>query len=205
MKKFYSALVAMFIAVTASAQVYVGGQVGLWRNTDANHTSFNIAPEVGYNLSDKWAIGTEISYDYDYSIISVYDAPYGLKTTGVGFAPYVRYTAAKFGPVSLIFDGGFGFMTYKYKYKCKCKYNDYDYDNERLSDNKSYNAWKIGVTPGVKVSLAKNVDFIASLGFLGYRDNDDVKGLDVSPVFGEKGFGFSFSSQDLQFGVIYNF
>lgn len=183
MKKFYSALVAMFIAVTASAQVYVGGQVGLWRNTDANHTSFNIAPEVGYNLSDKWAVGTEIGYVYDYSN--------GLKTNGVGIAPYARYTAAKFGPVSLIFDGGFGFLT------CKYKYDGHESD--------SYNAWKIGVTPGVKVSLAKNVDFIASLGFLGYRDNDDIEGLDVSPAFGEKGFGFSFSSQDLQFGVIYNF
>lgn len=50
----------MLVAIAASAQVYVGGQVGLWRNTDDNHSKFSIAPEVGYNLSDKWAVGIGI-------------------------------------------------------------------------------------------------------------------------------------------------
>ena len=62
------------------------------------------------------------------------------------------------------------------------------------------------MTPGVKVSLTKSVDFIAALGFLGYRDNDDpdFKGLGGHP-YGEKGFGFHFNTNDLKFGVIYNF
>ena len=38
MKKFLFSLVAAVITLTASAQVYVGGEVGLWRNWDANHT-----------------------------------------------------------------------------------------------------------------------------------------------------------------------
>lgn len=174
----------MLVAVVASAQVYVGGQVGLWRNTDANHTSFSIQPEVGYNLSDKWAIGIGVGYAYNYND--------GLKVNAATVNPYARYTVAKAGPVSFLLDGGFGFST------AKAKMDGYSSD--------SYNAWEIGITPAVKVSLAKNVDFIASLGFLGYRDNDDAaEGIDLSKVYGEKGFGFSFSSNDLKFGVIYNF
>lgn len=76
--------------------------------------------------------------------------------------------------------------------------------------------WQIGIKPGVKVSLSKKVDFIASMGFLGYRDNDDVKvtgigDLDdfvedaIPSVYGEKGFGFDFKTSNLKFGLIYNF
>ena len=39
-----------------------------------------------------------------------------------------------------------------------------------------------------------------------YRDNDDpdFKGVGGHP-YGEKGFGFHFNTNDLKFGVIYNF
>lgn len=191
MKKIFLSLVALLATVAASAQVYVGGEVGLWRNTDDNHTSFTIAPQVGYNINDKWALGLEFLYNHEYKD--------GLKGDGAGVAPYARYTVAKAGPVSFLLDGGVGFMTYKAKYEGK--YSDYESD--------SYNAWQIGISPAVKVSLTKKVDFIASLGFLGYRDNDDIIDTDgdkvSAPAFGEKGFGFSFSSNDLKFGVVYNF
>ncbi len=194
MKKILLSMVALLATVAASAQVYVGGEVGFWRNTDDNHTTFTIAPQVGYNLSDKWAIGTEIGYNHDYSK--------GWSTNGFEIAPYARYTVAKAGPVSFILDGGFGFSTYKAKYNKDTKLGDVDYESD------SFNAWEVGITPGVKVSLAKNVDFIASLGFLGYRDNDDAdkdNAVVSSHSFGEHGFGFHFNSNDLKFGVIYNF
>lgn len=38
MKKLFLSLIALLATVAASAQVYVGGEVGLWRNTDDNHT-----------------------------------------------------------------------------------------------------------------------------------------------------------------------
>lgn len=194
MKKLFLSLIVAVCSLAASAQVYVGGQVGLWRNTDANHTSFNLAPELGYKLSNQWELGLSIGFAHNY-----YD---GTKVNGFQVDPYVRYTVAKAGPVSFFLDGGFGFATAKAK------------RGDRKSD--SYNMWQIGIKPGVKVSLSKKVDFIASMGFLGYRDNDDVKvtGIDAiddifedaSPsVYGEKGFGFDFSTSNLKFGLIYNF
>lgn len=194
MKKLFLSLIVAVCSLAASAQVYVGGQVGLWRNTDANHTSFNLAPELGYKLSDQWDLGLSIGFAHDYNK--------GLKLNGFEVDPYVRYTVAKAGPVSFFLDGGFGFATAKAK------------KGDRKSD--SYNMWQIGIKPGVKVSLSKKVDFIASMGFLGYRDNDDVKvtgigDLDdfvedaIPSVYGEKGFGFDFKTSNLKFGLIYNF
>lgn len=194
MKKLFLSLIVAVCSLAASAQVYVSGQVGLKRNTDANHTSFNLAPELGYKLSNQWELGLSIGFAHNY-----YD---GTKVNGFEVDPYVRYTVAKAGPVSFFLDGGFGFAT------AKAKRGDWKSD--------SYNMWQIGIKPGVKVSLSKKVDFIASMGFLGYRDNDDVKvtGIDAiddifedaSPsVYGEKGFGFDFSTSNLKFGLIYNF
>lgn len=192
MKKLFLSLIVAVCSLAASAQAYVGGKVGLWRNTDANHTSFNLAPELGYKLSDQWDLGLSIGFAHEY-----YE---GLKLNGFEVDPYVRYTVAKAGPVSFFIDGGFGFATAKAK---------------RLEE-RSFNQWQIGIKPGVKVSLSKKVDFIASMGFLGYRDNDDVKvtgigDLDdfvedaIPSVYGEKGFGFDFKTSNLKFGLIYNF
>lgn len=194
MKKLFLSLIVAVCSLAASAQVYVGGQVGLWRNTDANHTSFNLAPELGYKLSNQWELGLSIGFAHNY-----YD---GTKVNGFEVDPYVRYTVAKAGPVSFFLDGGFGFAT------AKAKRGDWKSD--------SFNQWQIGIKPGVKVSLSKKVDFIASMGFLGYRDHDDVKvtgigDLDdfvedaIPSVYGEKGFGFDFKTSNLKFGLIYNF
>lgn len=194
MKKLFLSLIVAVCSLAASAQAYVGGQVGFLRNTDANHTSFNLAPELGYKLSNQWDLGLSIGFAHDYNK--------GLKLNGFEVDPYVRYTVAKAGPVSFFIDGGFGFATAKAKYR------------DKKSD--SFNQWQIGIKPGVKVSLSKKVDFIASMGFLGYRDNDDVKvtgigDLDdfvedaIPSVYGEKGFGFDFKTSDLNFGLIYNF
>ena len=108
MRKIFMTLVALVMTVAANAQVFVGGEVGFWRNYEDNHTSFTVAPQVGYNITNKWAIGLEFDYDYNY-----YD---GLKVNGVGAAPFARYTAAKAGPVSFLLDAGFAINTYKAKY-----------------------------------------------------------------------------------------
>ena len=60
--------------------------------------------------------------------------------------------------------------------------------------------WRVGVQPGVAVGLCKNLDFIAHVGFLGYRDADDNK-----CSYGENGFGFDLSSNNLNFGFVYKF
>ncbi len=46
MKKFLLAAGLMLATLAASAQLYVGGTVGLNRNTTENVTEFTVAPEI---------------------------------------------------------------------------------------------------------------------------------------------------------------
>jgi len=150
MKKLFLTAVLAVVTLTASAQVYVGGELGFWRDWDANKTEFTLAPEVGYNLSDKWAVGLEFMYNHDYD---------GHKRNTVGIAPYARFTYAKWGPVNLFLDGGFLFAASKVK----------DTDS-------SSNAWNVGIKPGLSVDLTEKLSFITHVGFLGYQDADDSYG-----------------------------
>lgn len=177
MRKLFTLAVLAVVTMTASAQLYLGGSVGTWRNYDENTTSFQIAPEVGYQLDSKWAIGTRLGYAYSYKD--------GVKVNAVAVNPYARYTYAKLGNVNLFLDGGFGFATYKVK----------DFGD-------SQNAWEVGLKPGVSVNLTEKLSFVSHIGFFGYRDADDSY---VENVFGEKGFGFDLDATQITFGLLWNF
>ncbi len=176
MKKMLLTAVVALMTLTASAQVYVGGQVGFWRNHSQNETQFTIAPEVGYNLSDNWAIGIALGYNYAYNELGVGDKWNGLKVN-----PYARYTFAKFGPVNLFADGGFEFETGKYK------------------GGKAGNDWGVGIKPGVAVNLTDKLSFVSHVGFLGYRDSNDYGAK------GDDGLGCFLDATDVTFGLYYNF
>lgn len=192
MKKVFLTVALAAASLAASAQVYVGGEVGFWRNADDNHTNFNIKPEIGYNLSDKWDLGIGIGFNHDYYGTGKYDGETiaKIKVNSFEVDPYARWSFVKFGPVKLFLDMGFGINTYKVKGEIM----GHDYDSDAQV------GWRVGVQPGVKVSLAKNVDFIAHMGFLGYQESDDSY-----CAYGEDGFGFNFSGNNLNFGILYNF
>ena len=182
MKKIFLSVAVAAMSLTASAQVYVGGEVGAWRNSDANTTTVSIQPEVGYKLSEKWDLGIGIGYAHAYNK--------GVAVNAFQVDPYARWNYVKFGPVGLFLDMGFGINTYKTKIK----------DGESSDAN---TAWCVGVAPGVRVNLTKHIDFIAHIGFLGYRDSNDTYTL--TKPYGQDGFGFFLSGNDLTFGINYNF
>lgn len=181
-------LVVAMMSLAANAQVYVGGQVGLWRNSDANHTNFTLVPEIGYKYSDKLDLGVQIGFTHDYN--GTDEGWANVKTNGVIVSPYARWSFVEYGPVSLFLDGTFGVNSYKSKGEV---------DGREVKGD-SQVGWQIGVRPGVKVALAKNIDFVATAGFLGYRDADDNYSS-----FGEDGFGFSVNATNLNFGMLYTF
>ena len=174
MKKFVLSLLVALMGVTASAQVYVGGGVGFWRDADANTTDFTIAPEVGYNLDANWDLGIQFGYGYAYID--------GAKVSALEVNPYAGYTFAKFGAVSLFAEITAGVQSYKIK------------------GLDSQTGWQAGVKPGVRVNLAKNIDFVAHCGFLGYRDADNT-----AIAYGTNGFGFNLNGNNLVFGINYRF
>lgn len=145
MKKIVLFLFVVMIALSVKAQVYVGGTVGIWHNSDAESTSFTISPEIGYNFNEKWAIGGNIGFAYS----KLDDA----KFTAFAIAPYARYSYYENKIVRLFIDGGVGVSTYKEE------------------DHDSVTGFEIGLKPGIAVKLNSKFSLIAKCGFLGYRDD----------------------------------
>lgn len=87
MKKMLVLLVVVMAALSAHAQeMYLGGGISLWRNTDLDKTSFSITPDVGYELSEQWALGIELAYAHKGEEIS---------TNAFALAPYAATLSMK--------------------------------------------------------------------------------------------------------------
>lgn len=193
-------------AVSANAQWYVGGQLGLdfnKANKDADsQMTFSIAPEVGYNINENWAVGAQvgfsmanklkedgkITYDAHGFPTGVTDPTYDATGTSFFIAPYARYTFAKSGNVSFFVDGGIGFAT-----------ANYDIDDPYEKYNESGTIFHIGLRPGIAFKATDKISFVATTGYFGYmKKSDDVYG-------GASRFGLNVNGNALQFGFYYNF
>lgn len=61
MKKILMTMVAALgLAISANAQVYVGGGFAVQGHDNGGntYTTYKFLPEVGYNLNENWAVGT---------------------------------------------------------------------------------------------------------------------------------------------------
>ena len=88
MKKGLLLVVVMLATIAVKAQdIYVGGSLNVWRNSTGNTTSFKVAPEVGYNFNETWALGAELDYSHNYNG--------GLTKNSVIVAPYIRCLTVK--------------------------------------------------------------------------------------------------------------
>lgn len=135
MKKILVLVFVIVAALSVKAQVYVGGSVGLWHNSDADFTSYNIAPEVGYGFNDNMAVGailgfTRVSLDKNLSAKAFY------------FAPYFRYFFYETKVIRLFAEAGIGLSTVKEKYE--------DSDS----------GFEIGLRPGLAIKLSDNFSLV---------------------------------------------
>ena len=100
MKKGLLLVVVMLATIAVKAQdIYVGGSLNVWRNSTGNTTSFKVAPEIGYNFNETWALGAELNYSHEY----------------VTVAPYIRWSYYQNDAVRLFLDGtaAIGFVKIK--------------------------------------------------------------------------------------------
>ena len=105
-------LVAAVIAVSASAQVYIGGNAGIASTKIGDQdskTTYKVLPEIGYKINQDWAIGTVIGWGKG-DPVTIEDADKCVGTFEV--APYVRYTAVRTKMVDFFIDGGFSYKHY---------------------------------------------------------------------------------------------
>lgn len=146
MKKIVLSVIVALIAITANAQVYVGGTFGVGSDkvetegTEVKNTTFKILPEVGYELNEDWSVGTVVGYEYNKSG--------DVKTNTFTIAPYARYFFLNSDVVRLFADGGFGFSTSKTK------------------GNDALNSWNIGIKPGIASNCLIIFVWLPSMVFL---------------------------------------
>lgn len=177
MKKIIMMAVMAVVALSANAQWWAGGTFALdFSNTskangDQNTTSFEIAPEVGYNLSDKWAVALALGFgtsnnstiagnwrnevDLVGTQQSINAVKLGESSNYFKIAPYVRYTVTNSTPVSFFVDGGFGF---------------------KFFNHEGGNQMNIGVRPGIAFNATKKLSLVATTGYLGYLKNSEKAG-----------------------------
>ena len=188
MKKFFAVALVAMMAMTANAQVYVGGTVGFKSLScdGTSATSFTINPELGYNLNENWAIGLSVGYstsDIASDTNGAFAGKLDKNVNTFAVSPYVRYTCVKMDKVNLFVDGVVS------------------YANTGNSDVK-VNAFGIGLQPGVAVNLNDKISFVAKLGQIGWS----TAKADVDGAKAVNEIDFSLNSlAALNFGLYFNF
>lgn len=155
MKKIMMTLATLFVAVCASAQVYIGGCAGLKSVKEGKADSkmkYSLVPEIGYEFNKNWEAGLTIGYE------GIED---GHNT--FTFAPYARYTFYNAKLVDLFIEGSFGYKHFG-------------------GNHRDYDGFEFGIKPGLKVNVSDHVAFVSKVGFFGYKQKGE--GNDKYKEFG---------------------
>ena len=185
MKKVILAALVAVASISANAQVWIGGDLGLGftkANSNADtQTTFEIAPEIGYMLNENWGVYADL--DFATRSKAIVDANGNLKAaSSFGFDVAARYIFAKSGIATFFVDGGFGI--------------DF-YNNSRGS------IFDIKIVPGVSIAASEKVSLVAKLGGIGYRSANDKAQAALGANKSE--FGLNATNSAVSFGVYYNF
>ena len=181
MKKILMSLFVAAMAMTANAQVYVGGSVGVGSVKLGSHdaeTTYKFMPEVGYNLNSDWAIGVALGYQKGACTLGKGAYAQDVDTELLQVNPYVRYTAVKSKLINVFVDGGVGFGSYKDK----------------------GTQFELGLRPGVAVNLNENISFVAHVGFVGFESFSPKGDGDSSNTV-----GVDLDGNNITFGLYFNF
>ena len=192
-----AALVAV-ASLSANAQVWVGGEVGFSAGKTTNNgtklgagADFNLIPEIGYTLNDKFDIAVAIGIAHNngngkaYAGSKGYDA-YGMVLDDVNrnaftLNPYVRYKFANAGDFTFFVDGGFSYTMIHYS-----------------GNDDNANQWGLGFKPGIAYNISDKVSLVAHIGRLDYNffKQGDVKNNE---------FNMGVSGNALSFGAYVSF
>ena len=185
MKKVILAALVAVASLSANAQVWLGGDLGLGftkatSNADTK-TTFTIAPEIGYMFNEKWGVYADL--DFTSVSKSLPDANGKLTAaTSFGFDVAARWNFAKTGIATFFLDGGFGLDFY----------------------NKSRGSiFDIKIQPGVSIAASEKVSFVAKLGGIGFRSANNK--AQAAGLGNKSEFGFNATNSAVTFGVYYNF
>ena len=198
MKKMILAALVAVASLSANAQVWVGGEVGFSAGKTTNNgtkfgsgADFNLIPEIGYTLNDKFDIAVAIGIAHNngngkaYAGTEGYDA-YRMVLDDVNrnaftLNPYVRYKFANAGDFTFFVDGGFSYTMIHYS-----------------GNDDNANQWGLGFKPGIAYNISDKVSLVAHIGRLDYNffKQGDIKNNE---------FNMGVSGNNLTFGAYVSF
>ncbi len=161
MKKVLFLAIMAIMAIGASAQSgdwYAGGQLTFGRTTESasgvKSTQVTVLPELGYNLTDRFAVGTKVGVSYRKAG--------GEEKTVFQVNPYARYTYYRYERVNLFVDGGV------------------DLGIGRAGGSTAVELG-IGFRPGVSFDINDKFSLVAHIGFLGYQGGNHAAKANGAP------------------------
>jgi outer membrane protein W len=207
MKKIMMTLAAVAVAATMNAQVWVGGEIGFNADkttvknngvsNDVTTNNFTIAPEIGYNLNEKWAVAMKIGFVHseDNGVIKSMIENAGFNVAGKAMTnafsinPYARYTFFKAGNFSAFVDGGISYSTV--------------HINNMSDVMNNINSFGVAINPGISYAVSEKVGLVAHLGDLSFNTSwTKAKNADIKVT--DNKFNVSFWNA-ISFGAYYNF
>jgi long-subunit fatty acid transport protein len=183
-KVFLLMVVAVFGMTTANAQLYLGGSLGFEsekeKEAESKTTTFTIAPEVGYSVSDKLDVGISLGilnskleksfYEFQ-GMNAFFDE---VKLSGWEVAPYVRYNMVQFGNFSVLAKASIAFGGGKATVKIAGQEQE-----GKLS------IIGVNIAPVLKYTLSDKFDLLANLNFMSVGFNQQkVKDGETTTNFG---------------------
>lgn len=183
MKKLLMALTTALVSVAASAQVYVGGSLGVNSTKidgdDDATVTYKFLPEIGYKFNDTWAAGVNFGWAKE-----GVETDEDLTVNTFEVNPYARFTFVKGKVVNVFCDGSVG-----YKH-----YNKVDTD-----------LYSIGLRPGVSINLDK-FSIVAHVGFFGWNHSEtNYKAFGKEDTINTNSWVAGVDGTNLSLGLFYNF
>ncbi len=171
-KSLLAMLFAVALAVPAMAEgMWLGGSLS-YENTNVKDgvsvTEWEIAPEFGMNLNEKWDLGLAISYGYGQQAETVEGVLNDV--TKMGIAPFVRYKLMEIGSFNFYAKGSIFYTNSKYGQ------SDFKVDS-----------YGIAIAPVVEYMINDSWSISAILNFaeISYQhDKSDAAGDPESDTFG---------------------
>jgi len=208
MKKTFLFTVSVFLCLSLMAQpkpnsFFAGGSFRLYTEKDKNkdggtttedlsRTSFNIYPDAGYFLSDKFAVGAEIGLGTQTAKNP--NSTYNTKQsqTRFNFTPYARYyfINQKFG-LFAEWSMGIAFGNIK------------EYYTTAPTDKTKTTNFSLGVSPGMYYSVSDHLMLESTIGWFGFSSVRYKYSDSSSDIYNE--FDMDLSSTDISLGLTWIF
>ncbi|WDO13030.1 porin family protein [Flavobacterium sp. WW92] len=200
MKKIILTVAAVFAFGFANAQeettegfkkgdVFISGAVGFGstKTGDFKTSDFEIAPRVGYFVTENIAVGVAVGYQSSKVEFGGEDAKNNTLSVGA-FGRYYFTPASKF---SLFGQLGVNYNSYD---------NEFDLEAGELGEFKG-DGFGVVVAPGVSYFITKNFSLEATFGILGFETTKpDADGAEKT-----NSFDFGLDMRDINLGLVYKF